>query len=593
MDDVLLGLSLVVVLSVLARLAATWMRVPAIVPLLVVGAAVGVSGLGLVDPQKLLGDSLSPATQIAVGIILFEAALGLKREELGSGVRGAVLRLVSIGVVITWFFATVSVALLLDVPHPVAILIGATVIVSGPTVVLPILDFIGPAPKVRRALKWEGILIDPVGAIIAVVVFGSFTNGPGGEFDITEMMFSLLAGGLVGLVGAALMLPVLGTKRLAGRDKVAATLMVVVAAFAAADAILADSGLVATIVMGVALANQHRVRIDQVAEFKETLVPILVGILFVLLAANVELDQMVDLGWKGLVVVGILIFVARPLSVLTLTGLPFNWREKVFIASMYPRGIVAASTASAFGLTLTERGVPGAEMIIPVTFLVITGTVLYYSLVTPWLARVLGQAGEHRPTLLMVGAPPWALTVGEGLTRAGAEVMVWTESEREAQEAMDRGLSAFGGPLDPEDNSADSPLEDVNAFAVVSDDDSLNQLLSFELAELYHANQVYRRRSPSDRAPIVNSAALELFRDGDTETTVQRRLSAGEPVSVVGPLDPVPEGAIPLAAVIPQAGTMPAKIHLATEEKPVAPDGRATLLVLDARPVAGQGGDHS
>ncbi|MBN8865932.1 MAG: sodium:proton antiporter [Solirubrobacterales bacterium] len=582
MDDVLLGLSLVVVLSVLARLSATWMRVPPIVPLLVVGVVVGVSGLDLVDPTEMLGPALSPAVQIAVGIILFEGALGLKREELAFGVRGAVIRLITIGVIITWFIATVSIALLLDVPHPIAILIGATVIVSGPTVVLPILDFIGPTQKVRRVLKWEGILIDPIGAIIAVVVFGSFTNGVGGRFELTELLASLGVGSAVGLVGALLMFPILGTKRLAGRDKVAATLMVVVASFAASNSIYDDSGLVATIAMGIVLANQHRVRIEQVAEFKETLVPILVGILFVLLAANVDVDQVFDLGWKGLVVIGILIFVARPLAALTLAGLPFTWQEKAFFGSMAPRGIVAASTASAFGLELTEQKVPGAEMIIPVTFMIIVGTVFYYALVTPWLAKVLGLAGEHRPTLLFVGAPKWALTVGQGLTNAGADVMVWTESTEEARAANDHGLPSFGGPLDPEDKSADSLLEDVSAFAVVSEDDSLNQLLSFQLAELYEANQVYRRRSPSDRAPIVDSQALELFHDGDAESEVERRLAAGDPVSVIGPLAQVPEGAIPLAAVIPRAGTMPAKIHLTTEDMPVKPDGRSTLLVLDA-----------
>ncbi|MCB0830002.1 MAG: sodium:proton antiporter [Solirubrobacterales bacterium] len=581
MDDVLLGLSLVVILSILARLSATWMRVPPIVPLLVIGVAVGISGLGLIDPVQLLGPALSPAVEIAVGIILFEGALGLKREELASGVRGAVTRLITIGVIITWFVATVSIALLLDVPHPIAILIGATVIVSGPTVVIPILDFIGPTQKVRRVLKWEGILIDPIGAIIAVVVFGSFDNSHGGRFDIAELFLSLGVGGVVGVIGAALMMPILGTKKLAGRDKVAATLMMVVACFAAADAVLSDSGLVATIVMGVALANQHRVRIEQVAEFKETLVPILVGILFVLLAANVDIDQVADLGWKGLLVVAILIVVARPLAALTLVGLPFTWKEKVFFGSMAPRGIVAASTASAFGLALTDRDVPGAQYIIPVTFLIIAGTVFYYSLITPWLARVLGLSGEHRPTLLMIGAPPWALTVGEGLTRAGAEVIVWTESPDEAKAAADHGLVTFGGPLDPESKEADSPLEDVAAFAVISDDDSLNQLLSFQLAELYEANQVYRRRSPSDRAPIVNSEALELFHDGDVETDVQRRLAAGEPVSVVGPLAEVPDGAVVIAAVRPKSGTMPAKIHLSTEEKPVVPDSNSTLLVLD------------
>lgn len=228
--------------------------------------------------------------------------------------------------------------------------------------VIPILNFVGPTQKVRRVLKWEGILIDPIGAIIAVVVFGSFDNGTGGEFDIGELFLSLGVGAVIGAAGAAIMIPILGTKRLAGRDKVAATLMMVVASFAASNAILSTPGLVATIVMGVVLANQHRVRVDQVAEFKETLVPILVGILFVLLAANVDMDQVIDLGWKGLLVIAALIVIARPLAALTLVGLPFTWREKVFFGSMAPRGIVAASTASGLWSGIDRPGRTGCRI---------------------------------------------------------------------------------------------------------------------------------------------------------------------------------------------------------------------------------------
>lgn len=581
MDEILLGLSLVVILSVLARLAANWMRVPPIVPLLIIGVVAGVSGLGLIDPKELLGDALSPAVQIAVGIILFEGALGLKRDELGSGVRGAVTRLITIGVVVTWAIATFSVALLLDVPHQVAILIGATVIVSGPTVVLPILDFISPAPKVRRVLKWEGILIDPIGAIIAVVVFGSFENDIGGRFDIVELLVSLGVGGVIGVAGALLMFPILGTRRLSGRDKIAATLMMVVASFAASDAILADSGLVATIVMGVALANQRRVRIDEVAEFKETLVPILVGILFVLLAANVEVSEVIDLGWEGLAVVAILIFVARPLGVLSLAGLPFTLKEKIFLASMAPRGIVAASTASAFGLSLSEAGVPGAEMIIPVTFLIITGTVFYSALAGPAIARMLGLAGEHPPTLLMVGAPDWALTIGRGLVRAGAEVTVWPASSKTPDPAASSGLNVLEGPLDLADSSPGSPLEEVDTFAVVSDDDSLNQLLSFRLAEKFEPEQVYQRRVVTDREPIVNSEARRLFADEEESVEILRRLANDDPVSVIAPSGKVPPGAIPVASLTPATATLPATIQFATATRPITADGRATLVVLD------------
>ena len=187
-----------------------------------------------------------------------------------------------------------------------------------------------------------------------------------------------------------------------------------------ADAIFEDSGLVATIVMGVALANQRRVRIDYIAEFKETLVPLLIGILFVLLAANVDVDDVIDLGLPVVALILILVLVVRPLAVAGLAGLGFTRSERVFFAAMAPRGIVAASTASAFGLKLTEDGVQGAELIIPITFAVIAGTVFIYGFGSPPLARYLGLAGNRPPALLLVGAPRWALALGAALTGAGA-----------------------------------------------------------------------------------------------------------------------------------------------------------------------------
>ncbi len=581
MDETLLGLSLVVILSVLARLSATWMRVPPIVPLLIIGIAVGVSGLGLIDPEKLLGPALSPAVQIAVGIILFEGALSLKREELASGVRGAVTRLISLGVIITWFVATVSIALLLDVPHPIAILIGATVIVSGPTVVIPILDFIGPEEKVRSPLKWEGILIDPIGAIIAVVVFGSFADGGGGEFEIFELIASLGVGAAVGTIGALLMVPILGTKRLAGRDKVAATLMIVVASFAASDAILADSGLVATIVMGVALANQHRVRIDQVAEFKETLVPILIGVLFVLLAANVEMGSVIDLGVPALILIGILIVVVRPLVAFVSTmRLPYSWQERAFIGTMAPRGIVAASTASAFGLDLTDRGVPGAELIIPIVFAVIIGTVLFSSLIAPMLAGAWGIAGRMRPSLLLIGGPRWAVEMGARLEEAGADVRVWTEDEDEARHAQELDMTTFGGPLDNDLEVGDYRLEDLSAVALVSEDDTLNQTLSGHMTGILDADQVFRLRTPTGMLPIVATSATPMFGEGTTAAEIEKRVEAGEQMILLQPGEEMPEGATELASVKESRGPSPATVRLASDDPKRLHGPTAKLVVL-------------
>ncbi len=550
MDEVLLGLSLVVVLSILARLAGSWIGVPAIVPLLVVGVVAGVSVTGLIDPTALLGDSLSPIVQIAVGIILFEGALSLRREELGAGVRPAVVRLLTFGVILTWLLGAVAVSLLFDVPREIAVLIGAILIVSGPTVVLPILDFIAPDAKVRSVLKWEGILVDPIGAIIAVVIFGSLANSGGQPvIDAVEIAFSLGTGLLAGIAGALLLMPILGTRRLSGRDKVAATLMMVVAAFAAADAVFEDSGLVATIVMGAFLANQTRVRIDYIAEFKETLVPLLIGVLFVLLAANVDIDDVIDLGMPVVGLIVFLVLVVRPLAVAGLAGLGFTRSEKVFFSAMAPRGIVAASTASAFGLKLTEDGVQGAELIIPITFAVIAGTVFIYGFGAPPLARYLGLAGNRPPALLLVGAPRWGLALGAALTSAGAQVKVWTEDEDEAAAAEQMGLVAFGGPLDPQAPTIQTVFDDLAAIALVSKDDTLNQVLSWELADVREPEEVYRLRSPYDVAPIVPTEATPLFHDVDEAAELERRLDAGQRMVVLEQGEAAPEGAIPVASI--------------------------------------------
>ncbi|HEU4702699.1 MAG TPA: cation:proton antiporter, partial [Conexibacter sp.] len=421
MDEELLGLALVVVLAVGAQLLAARLTIPAILPLLLAGVLAG-DVTGLVEPQELLGDALGPSIQIAVGIILFEGALGLRREELGGGVRGAVTRLVSIGALLTWALMSLALILVLDLPRSVGILVGAILIVSGPTVVLPLLEFIRPVRSARALLKWEGILIDPVGAILAVVAFNALDFSGHGEALALQGDFveTMAAGLLCGTAGALLLMPLLRAGWLAERQKVAATLMAVVAAFAAADLLKDDAGLVATIVMGIVLANQRRVDIAQIVEFKETLGAILLGILFVLLAAQVQVSDVVDLGFEGVAVVLIAVLLVRPLVVLAATartGVP--WRERAFAAGLAPRGIVAASTASVFGLELVQEGAPGAEQVVPVTFLLIGGTVILYAVAAPLLAARLRLSHGEPAGVLLVGAPAWGRDLAHALVRAG------------------------------------------------------------------------------------------------------------------------------------------------------------------------------
>jgi NhaP-type Na+/H+ or K+/H+ antiporter len=585
MDEELLGLALVVVLAVGAQLLAARLTIPAILPLLVVGVLAG-DVTGLVKPQELLGDALQPAIQLGVGIILFEGALGLRRDELGGGIRAAVSRLVSVGALLTWALMAVAVLVLLDLPENVSILIGAIVIVSGPTVVLPMLEFIRPQRTARSVLKWEGILIDPIGAILAVVAFNALDFG-GGAFALQGDFAETLAVGLLcGVAGALVLMPLLHAEWLPERQKVAATLMAVVAAFAAGDLLKEDAGLISAIVMGVTLANQRRVDIARIVEFKETLGSILLGLLFVLLAAQVDLSDVVDLGWEGIVLVLVTVLLVRPLVVALTTirtGLP--WRERVFAAGLAPRGIVAASTASVFGIELVDQGAPGAEAIVPVVFLVIAGTVLFYAVGAPLLASGLKLIHGEPAGVLLIGAPPWALDLGRALRAAGVDVRVWSPRAEESAAARAAGLTVCADPL--LDDDAEDPLaEEIGTVLIATDDDALNDALVVRLAAALGTARVHALPAAAGR-PLTVSHVRELgpalFSADATAAELGRRFEAGERVRaypVADAHEAVPTDALALVAVKEGRRAGALDVHPFTPEGPPRVRGGDVLLAL-------------
>jgi NhaP-type Na+/H+ or K+/H+ antiporter len=287
-NQILFGLGLVLVLAVSSQLIARPLRAPALVVLLPAGFLAGIA-TDDVHPDNLLGSLYQPFVTIAVGVILFEAGLRLSFEEVVPGVRKTVVRLVAGGALLTWLATTAAVALLYDdMDRGVAFLIGAILVVSGPTVVLPLLAFIRPTRDVRSLLKWEGTLVDPVGALLGVLVFTGVSSGEG--WQPGEMVIDLAVGALVAAVGApALWLLLREVHRHEPRMVVPATLMVVVAAVVAADLIREDAGLLAAVLMGIVVGNQRSIDISRsLFEFEETLVQLLIGVLFVLVAASVS-----------------------------------------------------------------------------------------------------------------------------------------------------------------------------------------------------------------------------------------------------------------------------------------------------------------
>lgn len=548
-QTLLIGLALVVILSVLARLFGGWAKIPVIVPLLAIGVIAGESVTGIVKPKELFGDSFSPLVEIIVALILFEGALKLKFDQFPRAVRPAVFRLVTFGVLLTWGLGSLGAIFILDLPVSISLLIGAILIVSGPTVVLPLLDFVKPPDRIRATLKWEGVVMDPIGAIVAVVVFGALVTNDGlTAFSIEQFVLTAVTGVASGLIFAALLVPILATHRFSGRDKVAATLMMVIASFLVADLVFQDAGLAAALVMGVALANQRKVNISYIDAFKETLIPILLGILFVLLAANIDIDAVIALGLPGLALIAFLSFVVRPLAVLTTLGLPISWKERAMMMSISARGVVAAATAPVFGLVLVDRGVKGADEIVPVVFLVIAGTVLVSSILSPLVGKRLGLSGKGAPSIFVIGTPRWAISLGRALTSIGTDVLFWTVDSGEAKKVEKAGLTVVTEPIDPRDPESLAGLSEISLIAVASKDDSFNELFAFNLSEALEPDQVYRVPAAEGAPTIIKNASRVIAADLEIDE-IESRVEAGQEYAIFDAEQEIPSGAVPLVVI--------------------------------------------
>jgi NhaP-type Na+/H+ or K+/H+ antiporter len=383
-----------------AQLLAHAVAVPQIVTLLALGVLVGPDVLGVVDPDELLGTTLEPLVTLAVGVVLFDGALKLRHEDLAEGVWRPVVRLVTVGVLVSWAIGTLAVRLVLDVDWSISILIGAILTLSGPTVVGPLMHHVRPSGRIRAVLDWEGVLIDPVGAILAVLVFHSVRAGET-EIEIGEFFATIGCGAAFGVAAAAVAIVLLRRTRAPIHLRATALLAIVLVAVGAADAVYEDAGLVTAILVGAAIARAEGLipegREVEFSFFGDTLVQLLIGVLFVMLSARVDLGAVADLGLAGLGLVALLILVQRPLDVAVSTvRTVLTPRERLFAAGIMPRGIVVAATASAFQISLVEAGVEDAGQIVPVCFLVIAATVLVYGLGARPLARALGLTAERQ-----------------------------------------------------------------------------------------------------------------------------------------------------------------------------------------------------
>lgn len=493
-EELLIGLASIVVLGVLAQWFAWRAHLPAILLLLIFGFAAG-PGFGILHPDEIFGELLFPLVSASVAIILFEGGLSLNLDELRR-VGRVVRNLTSTAILITWVLASLGAYYIVDIELGTAILLGAILVVSGPTVIIPLLRQIRPTGNVGSIVKWEGIVNDPIGAILAVLVFEVLLAGgmrEGTTVAILGVAKAAILGTLIGIAAAAVVVLLLRRYLIPDFLQNPVALMLVIVAFATANYVQPESGLLAVTVMGVVLANQKYVSVHHIVEFKETLRVLLISSLFIILAARLTVDQMALFSIENWLFVVFLIIIVRPLAVwLSTFRNSINWRERLFLAWMAPRGIVAAAVISVFAIQLNNTGYPRCDYLVPLAFQVIIGTVAVYGLTAPWLARKLKLAQPNPQGVLFAGAQSWAQDMARALRDEKFPVVLVDSNWANVTGARSAGCRAYYENILSESLLADIQLDGIGRLLALTPNDEVNSLAALRFANIFGRAEVYQ-----------------------------------------------------------------------------------------------------
>ncbi|HEF4757803.1 TPA: sodium:proton antiporter [Pseudomonas putida] len=446
-----------------AALGCQWLawrlKLPAILFLLLTGILVG-PVLHLLDPEEMFGPLLMPLVSLAVALILFEGSLTLhlsEWREVGSVVR----RLVTLGALSTWVVIALATHWLLGFDWMLAALFGSLTLVTGPTVIVPMLRVVRPKASIASILRWEGIVIDPIGALLAVVVY-SFIIASAQDSGLSQSLITfagvILCGSLFGIAGGWVLGMIIRRHWLPEYLHNLASLAAVLGIFIASSEVMNESGLLAVTLMGIWLANMKGVDVRHILHFKENLSVLLISGLFILLAARLDLIALIALGPLVLILLLIIQFIARPLNVLLCTaGSSLSWRERALLSWIAPRGIVAAAVSAVFAIRLDEIGHDGALLLVPLTFAVIIGTVVLQSATARPLARLLKVAEPAPSGFLIIGANGPARTLGTALQQLDTRVLLTDSSWENIRAARMEGLPTYFG--NPASQHADAHLD--------------------------------------------------------------------------------------------------------------------------------------
>jgi len=534
MDNPLLAFAGLAVLCGVCQWLAWRVNLPSILFLLTAGLLVG-PVFGLFDPDAFLGDLLFPFVSIAVAIILFEGGLTLRFSDIRDH-SAVVTRLITIGVLMTWGLLSIAAHYLFGMNWALSLVFGSIVVVSGPTVVKPLLQSVRPSDRVGHVLNWEGILIDPIGVFLALLVFEAVLQATPDVSDIVVVLAKLLLiGGAFGAAAGYATAFIL--KRYLVPDFLVnvMALVIVIAVFSAAETLQHESGLLAVTIMGVWLANTRGLHIEEILHFKEDLSVLLISGLFIVLASRIDIGVIPQYGWQILALLAIAQFIVRPLNAwICSIGSELSTPERLFLGWVAPRGIVAAAVSSVFVLRLEEEGVPMAELLVPLVFSMILGTVVFQSLTSKMLANKLGISNPEPNGVLFFGANEIGLALATALRKESVKVMMADVSWRNVSTARKAGFEAYHGNPTSGHAAQNLDLQGIGKLIAVSSSRDANALAGMHFRKEFGSGQVFTLEGASDdeayqRFDTTNrNRANPLFDASLNPSRLSRLLREGE-----------------------------------------------------------------
>ena len=499
----------IVILGIVAQWVAWRMKLPAILPLILIGLLVGpLSTLYTEDGSKLIepvyngekglfpGELLYHFVSLAISIILFEGGLTLKRSEVRN-VGPMITKLITLGSAVTFFGAGIAAHFIFDLSWQISFLFSSLIIVTGPTVITPILRNIPLKKDVSAILKWEGILIDPIGALVAVLVFEFISVGEGQEYTTTALIeFGkiLLFGFTFGFTFAHGLAFAIKKSLIPHYLLNVVSLSVVLLVYIESDIFAHESGLLAVVVMGLVMGNLNLPNLKELLYFKESLSVLLISILFILLAAHIDLEDLqLIYSWNTAVLFAIIVFVIRPIGVfLSAQGSDLKFNEKIFISWVGPRGIVAAGIASLFGSKLIARGEPGAEFITPLVFTIVLGTVLLNATTARPFAKLIGVFLTKSEGILIVGASKASRLIGRYLQRNNRHVVLIDSNQSNIDKAHKAGLEAISANIYADNLTDNIELNDVGYLIAMTANPDINKYAIEKFREEFGENGSFR-----------------------------------------------------------------------------------------------------